>query len=393
MRLAFTLLLVIHGLIHLLGTLKAFRLAELPAFTQDIPRALGSVWLLAALLCLGTAAALWISPRWWVAGLLAVVVSQGVIATAWQDARFGTLANLLLLVGVTSAYLANRPASLRAEYRREVVEHLQATRDRGERHDAAPLRDEALAHLPDPVQRYLRVSGAVGQPRVRNVRVRFRGRIRSDTASRWMTFTGEQHNFFDTPVRLFYMDASMRGLPVQVLHRYVGPSATMRVRAAGALPVVNAVGEEMDRSETVTLLNDMAWLAPGSLVSDAITWEPIDERSARATFTNARHTISATLFFNAAGEFVDFSSDDRSRASADGSSFTPARWSTPVGAYRAFGAHRLGGSGEARWHTEAGDFAYIEMELLDVAYNVDELGAAATPRTAPPPPSPTPRSP
>ena len=43
---------------------------------------------------------------------------------------------------------------------------------------------------------------------------------------------------------------------------------------------------------------------------------------------------------------------------------------TPVGRYRAFGAVRLMSGGDARWHEPAGEYAYIEMEITDVQYNV-----------------------
>jgi hypothetical protein len=63
-------------------------------------------------------------------------------------------------------------------------------------------------------------------------------------------------------------------------------------------------------------------------------------------------------------------SDDRYQASSDGKSMTRVRWSTPVRGYRAFGPVRLGALGEARWHTADGSYAYIELELDDVEYNV-----------------------
>jgi hypothetical protein len=43
-----------------------------------------------------------------------------------------------------------------------------------------------------------------------------------------MPFTAEQHNVYGEPARLFFMDASMLHVPVHVLHRYVGASASMR---------------------------------------------------------------------------------------------------------------------------------------------------------------------
>jgi hypothetical protein len=80
--------------------------------------------------------------------------------------------------------------------------------------------------------------------------------------------------------------------------------------------------------------------------------------------------VRAELSFDGAARLVDFVSDDRLRASADGRSFTRTRWSTPAGSYRAFGVRRVSSRASARWHAAEGMFAYAEFELLDIAYNV-----------------------
>jgi len=98
----------IHGLIHLMGFAKAFEFAELPQLTRPIPRPWGLLWLLSALLLMSTAAAVLFWPRgWWGLGVLALLASQGAIASSWRDAKFGTIPNLLLLAGVLNAVLQN----------------------------------------------------------------------------------------------------------------------------------------------------------------------------------------------------------------------------------------------------------------------------------------------
>lgn len=162
----------------------------------------------------------------------------------------------------------------------------------------------------------------------------------------------------------------MKGLPVDVYHRFVDADATFRVRLLSLKLMVDAHGPEMNRSETVTLFNDLAVLAPPALLDPALQWSPVDEHSVRATFTRGRETVSAVLVFNDAGELVDFVSDDRLAASPDGTRFTARRWSTPLAAYRPFGARRLASYGQALWHNPEGAFAYIELHLVDVAFNV-----------------------
>jgi len=270
----------------------------------------------------------------------------------------------LVFVVLVHGYLTQGPESFRADYEREARAGLARTVD-------APIVTEAdLTRLPEPVQRYLRATGVVGQPRIRNYRLRFQGRIRSAPDARWMPFVADQQSFVDEPTRLFWMRATLLGLPVEAFHRLVAGRATMRVKALGALTLVDASGPVMDQSEAVTLFNDMAILAPGSLLEPSIVWQqPEDSRSVRARFTNGGQTIAATLFFDQQGLLVDFVSEDRSRSSPDGRTFTRMRFSTPVGDYRWFGPFRIAARGEARWHAPEGEFTYGEFELLDLAYN------------------------
>ncbi|WP_371825949.1 DUF6544 family protein [Nonomuraea turcica] len=78
-------------------------------------------------------------------------------------------------------------------------------------------------------------------------------------------------------------------------------------------------------------------------------------------------------------ELVDFVSDDRLRASAEGRTFTRQRWSTPIRSYRHLHGGRVAVAGEAQWHAPApeGRFSYVEFHVDDIAYNT---GHSATPR-------------
>lgn len=359
----FTAVFGVHGLIHLMGFAKAFGYAELPQLTQPISRAWGVVWLAAAVL-VTAAAVMWGvgARRFWVVGALAVVVSQAVIVSAWRDAWAGTIANGILLAVVAHGWLTEGPASFSARVQRDALAGFARPIS------SAVVAEADLARLPAPVQRHLRLVGVVGQPRIQNYRLRFRGRIRSDPTSRWMPFVAEQLSFADHPTRLFLMRARMFGVPVESFHRSVGGHATMQVKIAGFVTMVDARGEDMDRAEAVTLFNDMCLLAPGTLVDPRVQWEPVDDRSARARFTHGAHTVGATLVFGEDGLLADFVSDDRSR-STDGKTFTRLRFSTPVRDYRVYGRVRLAAHGEARWHLPEGAFTYGEFELLDVVFN------------------------
>ena len=42
----------------------------------------------------------------------------------------------------------------------------------------------------------------------------------------------------------------------------------------------------------------------------------------------------------------------------------------PLGPCRAFGPVRLASGGEGRWHEPGGEYAYIELTIDDVKYNL-----------------------
>jgi hypothetical protein len=116
-------------------------------------------------------------------------------------------------------------------------------------------------------------------------------------------------------------------------------------------------------------------MAPGAIVGAPVTWTAIDVLHVRGDFTDGAQTVSAVLTFNAEHDLVDFVSDDRTRASADGKTFTPRRWSTPLAGHRDTDGHRVLTFGEGVWHAPQpdGSFAYLEFQLDAIAYNVGNV--------------------
>ncbi len=370
MRFVLVAVVVLHGLIHLMGFTKAFRFAELPDLKLAISKPVGLLWLLAAvaLTTAGLLLLLGVDSWWWLAAP-SVILSQVLIVLAWRDAKFGTLANLLILVPLVAAALEAQPTSYHNRYDAAVREGLA-------RFGAMPLVTEAdLAHLPDPVARYLRYAGVVGKPRVHNFRAAFVGEFRNGPGGRWMPLHAEQYDFFDEPTRLFLMRASLFGLPMEGLHLFRGPNATMQIKAASLVQVANGRGPQMNQGETVTLFNDMCLLAPATLIDrERIQWEAGGPLEARARFTNQGITIGARLFFNEGQQLVDFLSDDRF-LSADGKTFTNLPWSTPVRDYGDFDGRHVARYAEAVWHAPGGKWSYGKFEVVEIGYNLRDLAA------------------
>ncbi|OFX20573.1 MAG: hypothetical protein A2041_06815, partial [Bacteroidetes bacterium GWA2_31_9b] len=197
------------------------------------------------------------------------------------------------------------------------------------------ITEKDLEHLPPIVQKYLNYVGVVGKEKVLNVKIKFEGKIRSNPNDGWMILTSEQYNFFDKPTRIFYIKARKMGIPAVGIHLYKDEKAIMRIKLAGLFTIVDAKGPEMDQGETVTVFNDMCFMAPATLIDKNIQWEIKDPLTVFAKYTNGKISIGATLYFNEKGELVNFISNDRFETT-DGKTYKNYPWSTPVKDYKDF---------------------------------------------------------
>lgn len=255
---------------------------------------------------------------------------------------------------------------LKTRFERERDEHARAAPAAS---PTAPMTDADLGGLPPAVRRYLQAAGVVGRPRPRAYQLAFSGRIRGGPDEAWMPFRAEQYSSVDGPVRLFYMRARRAGVPFSVYHRYMDGRAEMHVKLAGLVTLVDAHGPVMDRSETVTVFNDMCLLAPGTLLDPRITWRERDDRTVEATFSAGTQTIAATLAFDESGLLTNFESPDRSRSSADGRTFTQLPFLTPVQAHATFSGVVVARQAQAQWRLHDGQlFTYAEFTLESITF-------------------------
>jgi hypothetical protein len=158
-------------------------------------------------------------------------------------------------------------------------------------------------------------------------------------------------------------------MPVLGYHHYRGEKASMDVRLFGLFPVMQAKGSEMDKAETVTVFNDMCLMAPATLIDRRIQWEPIDNSSTKAIFTNGKTSISAILYFNDAGQLINFVSEDRYEIN----DMKQYRFSTPLKNYKLMKGRSVPTYGETIWHYPEGEFVYGQFYLAKIEYNVSEF--------------------
>lgn len=363
MKLLLSVFVSIHALIHLLGFVKAFNLIKVEQLANPISKVQGMFWLFAFFL-FSTSIILYLSEwrYWWVIAFSAIVVSQSTIFLSWKEAKYGSIPNLIILIPIIIAF-TGCSSGYYETYKSESEIRLQkiiSTND--------VVTEKDIVHLPLAVQKYLRYVGAIGKPKVHNFHIVFEGEMKNKIDADWLNVSAQQYEFFGENTRLFYINSSMYGIPFDGLHSYLDDSATMKIKIASLFQIVDAKGEKMTKSETVTLFNDMCLMAPSTLIDSNIVWKEIDDKTVKAIFTNKQYTITAILYFNDEGALINFSSDDR-YLSEDGETYLEYKWSTPVTDYKEIEGRIIPTYAEAVWHLPEGEFVYARFRTKEIEYN------------------------
>jgi hypothetical protein len=101
-------LLILHGLIHLIGVVQEFTDIELEDFSgetlinmSESSHKIGGVfWGITTILFLISTYAFLTDTPWWIyITVLSAILSQILVILWWPDAKFGTIANILVIVG------------------------------------------------------------------------------------------------------------------------------------------------------------------------------------------------------------------------------------------------------------------------------------------------------
>lgn len=362
MKIVFILIVIIHALIHLLGFLKAFQLAEINQLTQNISRPMGILWLIALILFLA-AAIQFISNHdlWWITALAAVILSQVLIILFWQDAKFGTITNLIILL---VAIVAFADWSFNRDVKNEIAEMLaQNSTDKKE-----ILTEEKISSLPPIVQKWLKNSGAVGKEMIHTVRLKQKGQMKmKPEQEKWYEANAEQYFTVDDPAFIWKVKVDMMPLVFFTgRDKFSDGKGNMLIKVLSLFNVVNSSdNEKINQGTLQRYLGETIWF-PTAAVSPYIKWEEIDSLSAKATMTYKGTSGSAVFTFNENGDFVKFSamrykdSDEKAQLK---------EWIITLSDYKVYDGIKIPVKGEATWKLDEGDFTWYKLEVFDVEYN------------------------
>lgn len=224
-----------------------------------------------------------------------------------------------------------------------------------------------LASLPEPVRRWLEASGVVGRPRVRCVRLRQRGALRTAPQQAFMPARADQYFSVEPPAFVWRVHVPMwHVLPIVGRDSFADGKGRMLIEAAALIPMVDASGTAIDQGTLSRFLGEIVWF-PSAALSPRLHWESVDANSARATMSDRGVTASAVFRFDASGRFIAMHAA-RFMSSDTGARLTP--WNVEADQWRAFHGVQVPVHGSVSWQLPAGVFTYYRWQITDIDYDV-----------------------
>lgn len=369
----FIIILTVHGLIHLLGFFKEWKIAEIKEMSGETSfpmspktaKIFGAIWFIACVTFILSAVMVWENTGWWwMTTAMGILVSQILITIYWKDAKAGTAANaiILLFVLLASAYW-NFDRRIDAIARKTIADAKDT--------QVKMITEEMLTNLPAPVQRYMNYTGVIGRTIPSVIRLKQNIKFKMAPDAKWMALTGEEYYTIDPPALVWKAEsANNNPFPLMLVRDYYTDNhGSILGKLLSIIPVAEASGEEIDQGAMLRYLNEIMWF-PEAYFSEYISWTGVNDSSAQVKFSYKGKSVFAMAYFDAEGKMVDFTAD-RYRMTDGGCVLS--KWSTPITEYKKMNGLTLPVSGQGVWKLPDGDFAYIDLTVNEIEYDEAEI--------------------
>jgi len=226
-----------------------------------------------------------------------------------------------------------------------------------------------LHSLPAPVQRYLRAALGEGRPLVAAATLEHAGTFNtSEGGDRWRPFVSTQRVVIDRPGFVWAARIAMApALPAFVHDAYVAGEGLLRAQVLGLFTVAEErATPAVARGELMRFLAEAVWYPTALLPGPNLQWEPLDERSARATLSDGEVSVSLQFEFGVDGWVEAVGTQARERSVAGSAVSTP--WRARLWNYAERGGMRVPLDGEVMWVLPQGPAPYWRGHITGVAY-------------------------
>jgi len=297
---------------------------------------------------------------WWMIAVPAVILSQMLIIRYWQDAKFGTIANLIVILitilGISTWNFKNMVKNELKSFKVSAPVEIKV------------VTNEMLTKLPPVIQKWLQRSNVVGQKMVYNVHLRQSGEMRSTPDGKWMPLHAEQWFTIKNPGFIWSGNAKIApGIHILARDKYEHGQGHMLIKLLALFPIADVKGKEISQGAMLRYLSETFWF-PTSVLSDYIQWQQVDSLTARIIMNNGGISDSGLVKFNTNYDLISF--EARRYYDRKGGA-TLEDWLIQVepDGYKEYSGVRIPAKSTVTWKLKEGDFCWLKVEVIDIKYN------------------------
>lgn len=362
MKIVLYLVIALHGIIHVFGFLKAYDLFHFKGISQPVSKPLGILWLISCILFGSTLFLLMKDYRlWWVFGIIAIVLSQVLIFLFWQDTKFGSIPNVLILVPCIVGFF-------QATFSNKIVEERQAMLSSVTIHQSSS-QQKSINTLPIPVQKWLRKSGIDEKAQIKKVYLTqdIKMKLKPEQKN-WNTGQAEQYFTIYPPGFNWSVDLNMNALlSIQGRDRFENGIGEMLMKIVSIFSVVDVKdNEKINQAALQRYLAEIIWF-PSAALSPHIKWETLDDHTAKATFHYKNIKGSGVFHFNEQGDFKRFTAK---RYKDTDDTAKKHEWIAEATEWNTINGVRVPTKLSVTWKLAQKDWTWLELEITELKYTI-----------------------
>jgi hypothetical protein len=354
--------MLVHGLIHLLGFSREWSFApteklgeRIHELSEKAPRTVGILWLIASSLFISGAILFAFEKQYfWVTAVLGLVLSQSLIILYWDDAKFGTIANILVAILLVFAN-ANVQFIQRSKTVTQTIISNTAT-------EYITITQEMVSGLPEPVQRWMKRSNVIDRQCKNIVSVKQNGFLRSSVDADWMPFSAQQVFTVDPPAFVWTAKVKASVLDIAAMDRYENGRGNMLVKPLYIYTSADEAGPEIDQGSLVRYLAEIQWF-PQAAVSKHIRWQPLDQYHAKATMSYMDASATGIYSFDKDGNITAFEAE---RFGKFNGAYNKEKWLVSTTRFKVLNDVLTGTESEVTWKLKDGDFTWLKLEITSI---------------------------
>lgn len=229
------------------------------------------------------------------------------------------------------------------------------------------IQEVDLIECPELVSRYLRKSGVIGKYRTRLAKIVHSGEMKLSQTGSWISLNGEYRILpLTTSFKWLGYLKIFPGLEISIADQYQHGKGYSKVSLASAFEVDHGFGEEIDSSSLGRMLSEMVLVPTSLLPSTYLSWEGVDDHTARAVLSFEGHQAMAVFTFNAEDEIIKVDIK-RFRRSENGYQITP--FIGEFSNYQNFNGLRTPSEMRGKWIIDSKEFEWVHFRVKESVFS------------------------